>query len=203
MEFIADILFKMAPDVHIIAFGLLLLAGFNLPVSEDIVFIVSASIAATIIPQNKYLIFFGCFAGAYFSDIISYSIGKYAGRRILQINFFKRMVPDEKIKKTENYFIKYGGKTLFFGRFIPFGVRNVLFITSGIVGMRFIKFLIVDIMALCITSTILFTLGYSFGKNYKQLIPYLDKYKFIIFGIFLCVLMIFFMRNKFKKSPQS
>ena len=50
MDYITNILLNAAPYVHFISFGLLLLAGFNLPISEDLVFIVSASIAATMVP---------------------------------------------------------------------------------------------------------------------------------------------------------
>ena len=41
----------------------------------------------------------------------------------------------------ENYYTKYGVVTLLIGRFIPFGVRNCLFVTAGIGKMRFWKFI--------------------------------------------------------------
>jgi membrane protein DedA with SNARE-associated domain len=84
MELISGILYNAAPYVHFISCGLLLLAGLNIPISEDVVFIVSSSIAATIVPQNTAAIFLGCFTGAYVSDIMAYGIGRYAGGRILQ-----------------------------------------------------------------------------------------------------------------------
>ena len=87
-------------------------------------------------------------------------------------------------------FEKYGVKTLLIGRFIPFGVRNVLFITSGLIKMRLLKFMVVDLIALSVTSTILFSLGYSFGHNYKVIIPYLDRYKYIIFFLALAIASI-------------
>ncbi len=199
MDYISEILFQMAPNVHFISFGLLLLAGFNLPISEDIVFIISASIAATIVPENRYMIFAGCFAGAYISDIIAHLLGRFAGRRILKMEFFKDRIPEEKINRIELYFKKYGGKTLFFGRFVPFGVRNMLFITAGIVKMDILKFLTVDLMALSVTSVILFSLGYSFGKNYRQIMPYVEKYKLVIFIIFILLIVFLYLRKRFNK----
>jgi len=198
MEIISNLLFEMAPQVHFVAFGLLILAGFNLPVSEDIVFIVSASIAATIIPENKYLIFTGCFLGAYFSDLIAYLIGRYGLHKLLKFNFFKKKIPETRIKKIETFFSKYGLKTLFFGRFIPFGVRNILFITAGLIKMKLVKFLLVDLSALFLTSLLLFNLGYSFGKNYQDIFPYLNKYKLLVGGIFLIMIFSFFLIKKRK-----
>ena len=196
MELISGILYNAAPCVHFISFGLLLLAGLNIPVSEDIVFIVSSSIAATIVPQNTAIIFLGCFAGAYLSDIMAYGIGRYAGNRILnserlfRLDFFIKHFSKERIYRLESYFEKYGTKTLFFGRFVPFGIRNVLFMTSGLLKLKMKTFLIVDLAALLCTSTILFSLGYSLGQNYLSILPYLNRYKIIIFSIFLLVVAV-------------
>ncbi len=190
MELLVDRLFEWAPYVHYLSFLLLILAGFNLPISEDIVFIISSSIAATIAPENKYYIFLACFLGAYISDCIAFLIGWFAGARILQARFFVKRIPLEKMEKMRSFFQRYGDKTVFFGRFIPFGVRNIVFISAGIGKMNVIKFLITDFMALTFTSTILLSLGYYFGKNYKIVFSYIDKFKLLIFILFILVVMI-------------
>ena len=200
MEFITEILTNYATYVPLVAFGLLLLAGFNLPVSEDIVFIVSSSIAATTPEVNVYLAFIGCFFGAYFSDIIAYTIGRHGGNRLLKFSFIQKMVPLHKIESIKEYFRKYGANTLFFGRFVPFGVRNILFMTSGLIRMKVIKFLIIDFLALCVTSTILFSLGYTLGNNRDKIYPYLDNYKFIIFGLFLFIILFSIIYKKYKQK---
>ncbi len=197
-SYITELLTNYAVYLPIFAFGLLLLAGLNLPVSEDLVFIISSSIAATTQGVNVYLTFIGCFFGAYFSDIIAFSIGKYAGNKLINYPFFQKMIPAEKIDGVKGYFLKYGGKTLFFGRFIPFGVRNLLFMTSGLIKMKVSKFLMIDILALSVTSTILFSLGYTLGNNRDKIFPYLSQYKFIIFGIFIMIIFSSLFYKKFK-----
>ncbi len=200
MDFITEILLSSVSYVHFISFGLLILAAFNIPISEDVVIIVSASIAASRIPENMYLIFMGCYLGAYISDIIAYSIGRYAGPRLLQIKSIKKLLSDSKISKMEAYFDKYGGKTLFFGRFIPFGFRNVMFLSAGLTKMHFPKFLIIDLCTVTITSLILFSLGYSFGKNYEVILQYVNQYKIVIFVLFLSAIVIILLRKKVKKN---
>ena len=56
----------------------------------------------------------------------------FLDQRSFKIAIFQKLLPQHKIKKIEDYFDKYHAKTLFLGRFIPFGVRNVLFFTTGL-----------------------------------------------------------------------
>jgi membrane-associated protein len=187
---------SMAENLHFISFGLLLLAGINFPVSEDLVFIISASIAATIIPENTYLIFAGCFMGAYLSDVIAFSLGRYGLPLLFKTNLFNRKSTRKKIVRIESYFNKYGGKTLFFGRFIPFGVRNMLFLTAGMVKFNFIKFLLIDLAALAVTSTLLFYLGFKFGENIEVIMHYLNTYKIFAFVLFALFVLIYIIKKR-------
>lgn len=197
MAYISQLLFDFAPHLHYVAFTLLVLAGFNFPISEDIIFIVSASVAATIIPEHTFKIAAGCVLGAYTSDIISYCLGRFGMKFILEHRKLAKFYPLDKIQKIEYYYESHGAKTLFFGRFIPFGVRNVIFLTAGLAKMKIYKFMLVDLLSLSITSTILFTIGYTLGANYEIIFPYLNKYKFIIFSLFiLTVLSIVIYKKK-------
>ncbi len=167
-----------------------MLAGFNVPVSEDLVFIISASIAAAVIPENTYLIFTGCFLGAYLSDLVAYSIGRHGLPFIQKFGFLKSESTKNRIVSLHIYFKKYGGKTLFLGRFIPFGVRNIMFITAGLVKVNVFKFMIIDLLALSVTSTVLFIIGFKFGENISLIQEYLSSYKIIIFTVFLIFILV-------------
>jgi membrane-associated protein len=198
---VKEIMLGMVPYTQYISFGLIMLAGVNIPVSEDIVIIVSASIAATKAPHNVYYIFAGCFLGAYLSDIAAYVIGRYGINKILfstmmiRSKIVNREKVERKIETIRGYFTRYGGKTLFFARFFPFGVRNVTFMTCGLIKMKMAKFMIIDICAATCTTTILFCLGYTFGNNYEMIFPYLNRYKFIILGIFFAVIFLIIIRK--------
>ena len=189
---------SVANNLHFISFGLLMLAGLNVPVSEDLVFIISASIASAVIPENACLIFTGCFLGAYLSDLVAYSIGRHGLPLIQKFGFLKSDYTKKMIFNLHVYFKKYGGKTLFFGRFIPFGVRNVMFITAGLVKVNILKFMIIDLLALTITSSILFFIGYKFGENIGSIKVYLANYKIIVFIIFLIFVSAFVVKKNLK-----
>lgn len=193
MDILSILSTPMAENLHLISFGLLLLAGLNFPVSEDLVFIISASIAATIIPENKYLIFAGCYLGAFLSDIIAYMLGRYGLPLLFKTRIFNSKTTRKRIVLIESYFNKYGGLALFMGRFIPFGIRNMLFLTAGMVKFKLLKFVFVDLSALTITSTILFYLGYKFGENIDIVFHYVKNYKIVAFiALVLIVLVIIF-----------
>jgi membrane protein DedA with SNARE-associated domain len=188
---------SMAENLHYISFALLLLAGLNFPVSEDLVFIISASIAATIIPENKYIIFAGCYLGAFLSDIIAYNLGRHGLPLLFKTRFFNSKSTRKKIVMIESYFNKYGGVALFVGRFIPFGVRNMIFLTAGMVKFNYLKFAFIDLAALSITSTLLFYLGFIFGENIEIVQHYIANYRIIAF-ILLSILVLIFLFSKFR-----
>jgi membrane-associated protein len=201
---ITRLLHSMVQYTHFISFGLLLLAGFSLPVSEDLVFIISASIAATALPESAPRIFAGCFAGAFLGDLIAYTIGRYGINRILfspllvRARIVNRANIENRIEKTKGFFDRFGGKTLFFGRFVPFGVRNVIFMSCGLIRMPYPRFMLIDLSALVCTSSILFFLGYSFGNNYEMIITYINRYKIIIFIFFVLLVFFLFVRKKLR-----
>ncbi len=206
---VKELLIGMSSYVQYISFGLLMLSGLCMPISEDIVFILSASIAATVVPENMYYIFAGCFLGAYLSDIMAYFIGRHGINTILHCRLLIRLklINPEKMESRigimRDYFASYGGKTLFFGRFIPFGMRNVIFMTCGFIRMNPMKFMIIDFCAVTCTSLILFSLGYSFGNNYEVIFPYFNRYKFILLIMVFGLLIIIITKNKYKKKSAS
>jgi membrane-associated protein len=181
-----------AANAHYIIFGLLLLAGFNIPVSEDGMLFISALIASKY-PENFYLLFFGVYLGAYFSDLICYGLGRHFGPKIWKIKFFAKIVSPEKVDQLGGFYKKYGVFTLLLGRFIPFGVRNGLFLTAGLSKMNFLKFALSDLLACTISCTLFFNLYYKFGDT---VIEYVKKGNMIIFGVFLIAICFYFIKRK-------
>jgi membrane-associated protein len=177
-------------------FGLLLLAGFNLPVSEDGMLFISGILAAKN-PELKYQLFTGVFLGAYFSDLICYWLGRLLGPKLWKINFFASMVSMDKVDRMNQFYTKYGLVTLLLGRFIPFGVRNGLFLTAGLGKMNFLKFSLSDLLACTISCITFFALYFHFGET---VIEYVKKGNIIIFSIAAVALVVYFVRKKRLKS---
>ena len=192
MEELIQIIQANIQYAHFIIFGTLLLAGLNIPVSEDAMLFISAILASKH-PEYLAHLFIGVYLGAYFSDLICYSLGRIVGPKLLEIRFFANMVPPERITKISAYYRKYGVITLILGRFIPFGVRNALFLTAGLGKMNFIKFALSDLLACTISSTTFFSLYYYYGEN---VINYIKQANIIVFAFVFIVLGVFWYRKK-------
>jgi membrane-associated protein len=195
MDFLFSFIQEHATYAHWVVFSLLMLAGLNFPISEDLLIIISGVLASTLVPENAWKLFLGIFLGAYLSDWVVYWIGRLWGEKLWSIRWFARIFHPEKLKQIESYYAKYGMVTLLVGRFIPFGVRNCLFATAGIGKMRFWKFILADGVACLSSNATLFLLAYFCGKNCSYLVKYVNV---VIFSLFLIALIAFiwYKRNK-------
>lgn len=199
METLIQIIFEHAQYAHWIVFSALMLAGINVPISEDLMIILSAVLAATVVPENMGKLFLGVFLGCYISDWVCYWIGRSFGPKLWNISWFAKTFDRKRIDQIQSYYEKYGFWTLLIGRFIPFGVRNCLFLTAGLGRMPFGRFLLSDGIACICSNTILFTVAYSVGKNYKTLLEMIKTFNIFLFAAFV-VLIIAFIWYKRKKK---
>ncbi len=179
-----------------IIFGSLLLAGFNIPVSEDLMLIASAMLAHKR-PDLTYQLFIGVYLGAYLSDLICYGIGRKLGRHLWEVKFFAKMVSKDNVYKIMEFYHKYGVITLIFGRFIPFGIRNGLFLTAGIGKMKFLRFALADLLACTISTVTIFTLAY---KLQDKVIDLVKRFNIAIFIIALLVVIAIVIIKKTNRN---
>lgn len=179
-------------------FGLLLLAGFNLPVSEDALLFLSAFLSLKH-PDMLWPLFIGVFAGAYFSDLICYWVGRTLGPKLFQTTLFKRFVSLETMDKVKSFYARYGTYTLFFGRFIPFGVRNTLFLTAGLGKMPFTRFCLADGAACTLSVSLYFYLYYTFGA---LMTAWMAKSNVVIFSIAVLVVAVIVGKKYLKRRQQ-
>lgn len=192
-------IFEHAQLAHWWVFSLLMLAGLNFPISEDFLIIVSGVLASTIVPENTWKLFVAIFLGAYLSDWMVFGVGRWLGPNLKRVKWFSRFFREEKIKKIQKYYKKYGTLTLIIGRFIPFGIRNALFVTAGIGKMRLLKFLLIDGIACLISNAALFSLTFFCGRHYSYI---LKSVNIILFALFAIALVGFIWYKKRRKNVE-
>jgi membrane-associated protein len=197
---ITQLIIDNAQYAHWLIFGVLILAGLNVPISEDLMLVTSGMLASTIVPENTFKLFVCVFLGCYLSDWIAYWIGRRLGPKLWKFKWFESMVCKKRFRQMKLFYENYGFLTLLIGRFIPFGVRNCLFITAGMTRMHFGKFIVSDGIACFISNTTLFTLAYSFGKNHEVLFEYLRAYNLAIFSSFLAIFISIAMYLFYKRT---
>lgn len=189
----ASLVEKWGSFAPYIIFMLALLAGLNLPISIDILITLTALLAANYLPDKVYLLFFLFTLGCIFSAWISYSLGR----------FFGKFVSAQKTQKIGNFYKKFGVMAFFICRFIPFGVRNAFFMTSGASKVSFAKFALFDSLACTLWSTLFFIPIYKLGKNFDTVLTHLKHLNIILFSLFLVGGSITFFLYRRKKRPSN
>lgn len=193
MESILPFIQDHASQAHWFIFSLLMLAGLNFPISEDLLIILSGVLASTVVPENTWKLFLAVFLGAYLSDWMVYWIGRLWGAHLWKLRWFSRLFQPNRLEQIIQYYKRYGVLTLLVGRFIPFGVRNCLFATAGLGKMHFSKFLIGDGIACLLSNSTLFLISYFFGKNCSYIFRYVNA---IVFITFLVAVIVFIWYKK-------
>jgi membrane-associated protein len=206
MESILNFICAHAENAHWIFFGLLLLAGLSIPISEDLILLTAGAIANICIPEHAFRLFIWVFIGCWVSAWEAYWIGRKLGPKLYEIRWFRHILTPKRTARLHHYYEKFGIFTFIVGRFIPGGARNALFMTSGLGKMPFLTFVFRDGFACFISSNVLFFLGYLFAENYKIIIKYFKTYDLIALIIFLLAIAtgLFFLvwRSRSKSTIQ-
>lgn len=203
MDPLFELLLTNAPHAHWMIFGCLMLAGFNVPISEDLMIILSATLAATVIPENALKLFLAVFLGCYLSDWLCYWIGRKWGPSLWKWRWFAKTISTKRLIQVEAYYEKYGFRTLLIGRFIPFGVRNCLFLTAGMGKMPFGKFILSDGIACLLSNAALFSLTYALSSHYETILATIKTFNLFLFLVFAVTGIAIFWYNKRKKHSKT
>lgn len=100
-------------------------------------------------------------AAAVIGDSVNYWIGHTTGMKVFEKNF--SMVKKEQLKKTEEYFAKYGGLTIVIARFVPF-IRTFAPFLAGVGKMSYRWFLMYNVLGAVLWITGFVLAGYFFGS---------------------------------------
>lgn len=110
-----------------------------------------------------------CILGVVISDGLLYGMGRLFGPRLFELRFIRRMIPTAKRREIETNFHKYGILVLLFARFLP-TIRAPIFIMAGIMRLPFTKFLLADGLYAIPGVSLLFTLAFWFGDQFRDLV---------------------------------
>ena len=202
MESLLDWITGHAGQSHWLIFFGILLAGFNIPISADLLIIAGAVLAATIVPENVWFLFGSVFLGCLFSAHIAYWVGRLLGPQLLKWKFFARLFPSERLFRIQKFYEKHGLLTLVIGRFIPFGVRNAIFMTTGMSKVSFVKFALRDLLACFLWTSICFTSFYALGHSYEAIKQFMQSFHLLVFSAFGVTVIGFIWYKKRKKTTK-
>ncbi len=201
MESIVHFLKEHAAHSHWFILLGLLLAGCNVPISIDVLVIIAAILSSQFVPENTYLLYFIVLGGCYLSGWIAYFLGRTLGPKLQKLPLFKHILSEKKIASMQKFYQKRGVWAFIIGRFIPFGIRNCLFMTSGLSKMPFLRFILLDAIACFLWVTTFFTLVFHVGHNFETIWTYVKTGNIFIFVIFSIAVIGGFWYKRVKNAP--
>jgi membrane protein DedA with SNARE-associated domain len=143
--------------------------------------------------------------GALTGSSLSYWLGAAGGKPLL-LRYGKYLfVRPKDIEKTEEYFARHGGKTIFIGRFLPV-VRHLISIPAGIARMPLPSFLTLTFLGATIWGGGLMIVGYQLGSNWESIAAKAKRVDLLIAGIIvaaiLAVVVRFVLRRRREQAAQ-
>lgn len=145
---------------------------------------------------NIYLLAILLFIAAFAGDSVNYEIGKHYGTKAFsgKIPFLKK----EYLVKTQEFFVKHGGKTIIYARFVPI-VRTFAPFVAGIGMMNYKKFASFNVIGAFLWVGLFLFIGYFFGN-----IPVIQKnFSLVILAIIIISILppvVEVMRSKLKRA---
>ena len=101
------------------------------------------------------------FLAAVLGDTVNYWIGHYIGDRVFESS--SRFIKKEYLDRTQKFYEKHGGKTIFLARFIPI-IRTFAPFVAGIGTMRYGRFLMFNVVGGLVWVISFSLFGYYLGN---------------------------------------
>jgi len=145
---------------------LLVLGGLGLPVPEEAPVILAAILSKRGIMYTP-LAFGACVVGVLLGDFVVYFLGFFYGERVMNLSLARKFLTVERETQMKGYFHRHGIKILILGRFAV-GFRTAAYLTAGILRIPPLKLLLTDLVAVALSTPLMFGLGYVFAHQIER-----------------------------------
>ena len=153
---------------------------------------------------NVLFVVFFATLGALLGALVNYFLALFLGRPIIYWFADSKMghlclLNSEKIKKAEDYFVKYGNISTFVGRLIV-GIRQLISIPAGLAKMKIAPFLFFTCIGAGIWNVLLAILGYMAHGQRELIDQYSHLLSWMLVGLTVAFILFFIVKAILKKS---
>ncbi|MGA9634281.1 MAG: bifunctional DedA family/phosphatase PAP2 family protein [Solirubrobacterales bacterium] len=138
---------------------------------------------------------------AFAGDTVSFVLGARLGREFLVKHGQRLRITSERLEQVENYFARYGGRTILIGRFIGL-VRALAPFIAGTSRMPYRDFAPFSILGTGLWSTGLILAGYFAARSLDTVTKIVGKGLFV-FAIVIGVAVALFLAYRFLREPEN
>lgn len=128
----------------------------------------------------------GSLAGA----LVLYALGRWGGRPLTLRYSFVLRVKEADLDRADDWFDRYGGALVFFGRMVP-GVRSIVSIPAGMSEMPLGRFSLLTAAGSAAWNALLIGAGLSLGANWSRVTGLVGSVSNVILAV-LAVAAVFF-----------
>ena len=139
--------------------------------------------------------------GAFLGDSMGYVIGWKGGDWILN-RYGERRRIKKGLGKTEDYFRRFGGATVLFGRMVS-GVDAFIPFAAGVGNMRYRRYIAYDIPGILLWVGILCTLGYLFGDNWEAIDDFISYMGWGLLALLIAIIFVYYLVKRRKRRKEA
>jgi membrane protein DedA with SNARE-associated domain len=131
---------------------------------------------------------------AVLGDLCLYGIGRLLGGDLERRPWLKKIFPPARIERIKEKFRRYEFRAILAGRYV-YGLRPVLFFTSGATRMPLLKFLAADGLAATGNAIAWIFLGSYFGAHIGAVLQWAQRSESILLAVAGCLIGYFVLEN--------
>lgn len=178
------------------------LESANIPIPSEITMPLSGWMLAQAQGRSQwYALLAGGFYGALgctIGSIVSYFLGAYGGRPVLEKYGRYILISHHDIEWADRWFERWGEPTAFFSRLLPI-VRTFISLPAGVARMPFWRFTIYSFVGSFIWCAALAWGGYQFGARWEELRAIMRPFDIPI-ALVLLVLFAWFLKRHIDRA---
>ncbi len=127
-------------------------------------------------------------------DTCLYGIGRFLGGDLDRRPWLAKVFPPEKIEKVKAKFRRYQFRAIVAGRYV-YGLRPILFFTSGATRMPLARFMAADAIAAFINALLWVSLGTYFGDRLEVVLRWAERSETVLLVIAGALIVYFILEN--------
>jgi len=140
-------------------------------------------------------------AGAFVGTNISYGLGYWGGRTLIEAIAKKLHVDVDRLRDADRYFETHGPVTVFIGRYMS-GVKAFIPALAGAHRMPYWRFLFFSTLGLVSWTFAAALLGFYFGRNWEALIGIIRTIGWVV-PVLLILLLALFWYSRRRRAGRS
>jgi membrane protein DedA with SNARE-associated domain/membrane-associated phospholipid phosphatase len=138
---------------------------------------------------------------AFLGDTVSFMLGARLGRGFLVRHGEKVRITEDRLKQVEDYFARYGGRTILIGRFIGL-VRALAPFIAGSSKLPYRNFAPFSILGTGLWAVTFILIGYFFGRSLDRVTSLVGT-GLVVFGIVVGVIVAIIVAYRFLREPEN